>query len=528
MLKKRLILAAILLLLVAALATTALAAEPEGEWLTASSDEIFQEGGFPRARESVPATFSASTADLDGAKAAMLAGMESLSAEINLSSYNIPNSEIKTLYTDVVNENPQLFYMDNCYEYNTYGQTVYKFMPKYKYDNAETIKTMQAALEAKVKEILEPVGEGWTELEKIVYLHDYLAANYEYDLTYTVRDAYGLLVDGTGVCQAYMLAYRLLLSRVDVESGTVTSESINHTWNLVKIDETWYHVDVTWDDPTDDMLGLVQHTNFLLSETGMIAKKSSKSKYKYDWVYSEDVPTEDTTYESYYWKDVASPIVPLGETWYYLLRDKTTRMNTIMATDDVAEAGTKKTDYSDKWYAWGSSSSYWTGCYSGLDVYDGKLVFNGPSKVYSYDPKTGTTTTLYTLTTDEAATGYIYGSRVDGSTLKYQLSQQPYDGGTVKEHGLRVYTEVKVGGYSYCLESGKKTLTVRKTTSEGSVMVAWYDGNGRMLSISLITTSGESDELKAPTGAASLRLMAANGNWKPLAAAVSLALSSGT
>ena len=36
-------------------------------------------------------------------------------------------------------------------------------------------------------------------------------------------------------------------------------------WNIVEIDGKYYHVDVTWDDPTWDVPGLVLHENFLCS-----------------------------------------------------------------------------------------------------------------------------------------------------------------------------------------------------------------------------------------------------------------------
>ena len=39
----------------------------------------------------------------------------------------------------------------------------------------------------------------------------------------------------------------------------VTSEVINHAWNLIKLDGEWYQVDVTWDDPVWDRLGRVCH-----------------------------------------------------------------------------------------------------------------------------------------------------------------------------------------------------------------------------------------------------------------------------
>ena len=36
-----------------------------------------------------------------------------------------------------------------------------------------------------------------------------------------------------------------------IESDLVLSDALNHAWNKVYIDGVAYHVDVTWDDPTN-------------------------------------------------------------------------------------------------------------------------------------------------------------------------------------------------------------------------------------------------------------------------------------
>lgn len=61
--------------------------------------------------------------------------------------------------------------------------------------------------------------------------------------------AYAPLMAGYSVCQGYSLLYSLLLEKAGIESGTVTSDDLKHQWSLVKLDDEWYHTDVTWDDP---------------------------------------------------------------------------------------------------------------------------------------------------------------------------------------------------------------------------------------------------------------------------------------
>lgn len=62
--------------------------------------------------------------------------------------------------------------------------------------------------------------------------------------------AYAPAMLGYGVCQGYTMLYSALLNKVGIENGTYISNAMNHQWNSVKIDDLWYHSDITWNDPT--------------------------------------------------------------------------------------------------------------------------------------------------------------------------------------------------------------------------------------------------------------------------------------
>ncbi len=95
--------------------------------------------------------------------------------------------------------------------------------------------------------------------KKIKYIHDYLIDELSYDESYKsvgTRDIYGALVNKIVVCEGYSKAFKYLLDELNIPcilvSGTAVDTSGNeeaHMWNYVKINDTWYLVDVTWDDP---------------------------------------------------------------------------------------------------------------------------------------------------------------------------------------------------------------------------------------------------------------------------------------
>jgi len=98
-----------------------------------------------------------------------------------------------------------------------------------------------------------------TDYQNIIYIHDYLVNNIEYDSTYEKKGSYsiyGALVEKQCVCEGYAKAFKYLANSAGYEcelmQGMATNssgESENHAWNCIKINDNWYEVDVTWDDP---------------------------------------------------------------------------------------------------------------------------------------------------------------------------------------------------------------------------------------------------------------------------------------
>lgn len=119
-----------------------------------------------------------------------------------------------------------------------------------------TVPDVINATEAKVSEALTWIPNNATRFQIVQALHDYLVRNCVYDrsavneVVSPSRTAYGALANGKAVCQGYSLAYKLLLRRAGVPAVYVGSDSMQHAWNMVQMENNaWYHVDVTWDDP---------------------------------------------------------------------------------------------------------------------------------------------------------------------------------------------------------------------------------------------------------------------------------------
>ncbi|MBR3095222.1 MAG: leucine-rich repeat protein [Clostridia bacterium] len=114
-----------------------------------------------------------------------------------------------------------------------------------------------AEQEAAVDAYVETVVAGCTaqdDTEIAQYLYDYLCEHVTFDLENLYNDAdllkytaYGAAVNGRAVCQGFaQLYYKLALAAgLDCRIVTGTRGNEAHAWNIIQIDDLWYHVDAS-------------------------------------------------------------------------------------------------------------------------------------------------------------------------------------------------------------------------------------------------------------------------------------------
>ena len=138
----------------------------------------------------------------------------------------------------------------------------------------EDIDTYQLKIE-KVRDYIVSKVNGKSDYDKIKMIHDYLRDTIEYDSTLSksnIYDIYGALILRECVCEGYAKSFQYLMNEVEIDNviviGTGTNskgKTENHAWNYVLLDNNWYAIDVTWDDP------------ILIGD----GKMPEESKYKY-------------------------------------------------------------------------------------------------------------------------------------------------------------------------------------------------------------------------------------------------------
>ncbi len=125
------------------------------------------------------------------------------------------------------------------------------------FSNVQQVNTALSRID-QVKNYIVSKKTGNT-YQDIKMVHDYLIDNISYDTTLAkdnIYNIYGALVNKECVCEGYARAFKYILDDLDIPCVLVLGKGINsegltenHAWNYVQLENTWYAVDTTWDDP---------------------------------------------------------------------------------------------------------------------------------------------------------------------------------------------------------------------------------------------------------------------------------------
>ncbi|MBR6404235.1 MAG: leucine-rich repeat protein [Eubacterium sp.] len=418
------------------------------------SEYVIQEGGFLK-KESRQGTSSI----IKGAgkysfDAAALTKRITDAWDKGLSEFNVADLKISKddssllneVYRSTLNDNPDYFFISSGhkYFYDKNSKIINRIQVQYTVDSKTERAAMLKEYAAAITDFKRGVNPSWTDMEKIVYINDYVDRLCEYDESVSldnIYDVYGVLVKRRAVCQGYSLTVNALAKRLGIESYTVTSKARNHAWNIVKINGKFYMMDATWDDPTTDRLGRARHFYLLKSESWFNSEEGKHAAS--DYVVQHNVsPTiaSDKTYDNYFWNDIDIGFDYINGTWYGLLPDqKAIGKYSCNGRDWIP--GEKVIDLSSA--RWKSADSTYKAVKSvSMFSYDGKIIYSNPDSIQQYDPEKKTSSTLYKLTDSEKKLGCIYGiALAKNGKVRYRLADKPSATDfTIKETSLPAAT----------------------------------------------------------------------------------------
>ena len=403
---------------------------------------------------------------------------------VNVDGYGITVENLSDIVGLIFNSQPELFFYEETYSYRYKGENILDITFSLENSIAE-ISRQQSIIDKEVKKFEQLVSPKMTPTEIVLLVHDYLIANtvYDYDgvktgkLNQSVFDIYGVFGEKLAVCQGYALATEYLLNKYGIQCGIASSENENHAWNVVKIEDDWYHLDTTWDDPVYDNLGTVNHKYLLVSQEKLLADKHCKDRY--DFVTSvkegEYKNTKGDKYDDEYWIDSEAYIHQYEGKQYYMdkddfqlkVYDKKSGSHEVLVDE-------KKLGKKVIWQQKSNANSYWKGNFSKIVGHNNNLYLSTPNEIYKVDLETENCWPIKVFDTEEQ---YIYGIGEFNNAIVYVLKDSP-------KNDEDIYHNEKV--HSTNISIGCNTKITKVDTDDGEFTVEFrpvkfYDNDGKLI-----------------------------------------------
>lgn len=170
----------------------------------------------------------------------------------------INQSKLSDVIMAVTGDHPEIFWLECGYRCQIVPSGQVAEIELLFNECAKQLERSKKDFEAAVEELLaqvENLEDGSTALDETQRrLHDVLLAHVEYNSGAPLnQSAYSALVNRETVCAGYAKAYQVLCQRCDIPCYYCTGYAgEDHAWNIVRLKEEYYNVDVTWDDAVQD------------------------------------------------------------------------------------------------------------------------------------------------------------------------------------------------------------------------------------------------------------------------------------
>jgi len=208
---------------------------------------------------------------------------------VSLDNLKVYQEDAWRIYCSMRLDNPELVQTEPGYKYNYYTDSglVYEFCPNIKKKTEYNFDKINSECEYAVKQVADIVegkyGKNASRLQVVKEIHDYIVKKNEYNPSAFDQSMAGLFSsDYSPVCASYALAFKYLCNRFDIQCEIITGEVTSgeqtgpHMWNIVNYgdpvdysdpyadyhQESWYEVDVTFDDPVGGSKTYVQYDYF--------------------------------------------------------------------------------------------------------------------------------------------------------------------------------------------------------------------------------------------------------------------------
>lgn len=192
--------------------------------------------------------------------------------KLKLIQYSSPN-EIRDAIRWVMRDNPDIFWFAHQYHYDEASSTIH-----FQYTfSAERVKTIQQSINDVIENdfCIEYV-KNLSQKEQVAYVYKWLVTYCTYNANSVYNQSiYSVFVRRNSVCTGYAKAAQYLFNLLGIESRLVFGRLYNdkedgrHCWNLIKVDNEYYHFDACFGDSILDNVAIKSGVQELLKINGV-------------------------------------------------------------------------------------------------------------------------------------------------------------------------------------------------------------------------------------------------------------------
>lgn len=173
-------------------------------------------------------------------------------------------TQMRQLYYMFRISNPQYYFlMSSWFNATVGGKAAVAPIVYTSFASGAARKTATANVKSVVTEWVATANSYSSETDKVKVIHDTIANNVDYNNDFInmssseqttaeqslyTQSAYSVFCTDLTVCAGYAQAFEMVCNGAGIDCVAVTSS--DHEWNKVRVNDSWYNVDVTWDDST--------------------------------------------------------------------------------------------------------------------------------------------------------------------------------------------------------------------------------------------------------------------------------------
>lgn len=170
---------------------------------------------------------------------------------------SLSQDTIQKAYDCIQMDHPEIFWSDGYNYVTSYvNNKISGHRVEFNYSMKRgEISEANAEIEAALMSMFDEIGRIDASYETVKAVYEYMVENCTYDALNLDQSMYSVMVNRSGVCASFAKTFEFIMQCLGIPCTVVNgrllrsegnlSTTLGHQWNIIKLNDNWYHVDIT-------------------------------------------------------------------------------------------------------------------------------------------------------------------------------------------------------------------------------------------------------------------------------------------